>query len=165
MMSCITPTKRLDMWFKDLSVKTTEYSSSPSGSTSRRGRLTPADCHRTHHIGPPTFRSEGRSALTEHAWIGRVRCVLPPRSADASRRRRLHVYAIGLSNELASISRRRLSGPASSRDSGPRGRGSGAAGLRHRSSRLAWATGAGGPRLLVAWNGSVCSSGDVVDPG
>ena len=34
-----------DMWFSDRSVKTTEYSSSPSGSTSRRGRLTPADCH------------------------------------------------------------------------------------------------------------------------
>src|SRR3954453_21949009 len=47
MMSRITPTKRWDMWFKDLSVKTTEYSSSPSGSTSRRGRLTSADCHRT----------------------------------------------------------------------------------------------------------------------
>src|SRR3954453_19118020 len=47
MMSCITPTKRLDMWFKDLSGKTTEYSSSPSGSTSRRGRLTSADCHKT----------------------------------------------------------------------------------------------------------------------
>src|SRR5262245_28414657 len=54
MMSCITPTKRLDMWFKDLSVNTTEYSSSPSGSTSRRGRVTSADCHRsTHRAGPP----------------------------------------------------------------------------------------------------------------
>src|SRR6476469_7023802 len=45
MMPCMTPTKRVDMWFKDRSVKTTEYSSSPSGSTSRRGRLTSADCH------------------------------------------------------------------------------------------------------------------------
>src|SRR3954471_18285260 len=67
MMSCITPTKRLDMWFKDRSVNTTEYSSSPSGSTSGRGRLTPADCH----------RSTRRAAL-DHPVAG----PRPDRSAD-----------------------------------------------------------------------------------
>ena len=36
-MSCITPTKRFDMWFSERSVKTTEYSSRPSGSTDEMG--------------------------------------------------------------------------------------------------------------------------------
>src|SRR6478609_8774980 len=45
MMFCITPTKRFDMWFRERSVNTTEYSSRPSGSISGRGRVTAADCH------------------------------------------------------------------------------------------------------------------------
>ena len=59
MMSCITPTKRLDMWFKDRSVKTTEYSSSPSGSTSRRGTVTSADCHRSAHHAAANVAADG----------------------------------------------------------------------------------------------------------
>src|SRR3954451_24200435 len=79
MMSCITPTKRLDMWFKDLSVKTTEYSSSPSGSTSRRGRLTSADCHRTpsHWSANPQLRGTQRPHRTHLDGAGEV---LPPPS-------------------------------------------------------------------------------------
>src|SRR3954463_12429917 len=75
MMSCITPTKRLDMWFKDLSVKTTEYSSSPSGSTSRRGRLTSADCHRTpsHRSANLPLRGTQRPHRTHLDGAGEVR--------------------------------------------------------------------------------------------
>src|SRR3954452_13446286 len=75
MMSCITPTKRLDMWFKDLSVKTTEYSSSPSGSTSRRGRLTSADCHKTpsHWSANLPLRGTQRPHRTHLDGAGEVR--------------------------------------------------------------------------------------------
>src|SRR3954447_25377816 len=75
MMSCITPTKRLDMWFKDLSVKTTEYSSSPSGSTSRRGRLTSADCHKTpsHWSANLPLRGTQRPYRTHLDGAGEVR--------------------------------------------------------------------------------------------
>src|SRR5215216_6458868 len=76
MMSCITPTKRWDMWFKDRSVKTTEYSSSPSGSTSRRGRLTSADCHRFAH---PRLRCSPGRSVDPGASPGR--CELASRSA------------------------------------------------------------------------------------
>src|SRR5699024_10508105 len=44
-VSCITPTNRADMWFREWSVKTTEYSSSPSGSTLSCGKLTSSLCH------------------------------------------------------------------------------------------------------------------------
>ena len=40
-MSCMTDTNRPDMWFSDRSVKTTEYSSRPSGSTSSCGKVMP----------------------------------------------------------------------------------------------------------------------------
>ena len=47
-MSCITPTKRFDMWFNDRSVKTTETRAGHLGSTSRRGRSTSADWPQVH---------------------------------------------------------------------------------------------------------------------
>src|SRR5699024_4556058 len=49
--SCITPTNRWDMWFSERSVKTTEYSSRPSGSMSSCGRFTAATV--SHRPGGP----------------------------------------------------------------------------------------------------------------
>src|SRR6476469_6444603 len=78
MMPCMTPTKRVDMWFKDRSVKTTEYSSSPSGSTSRRGRLTSADCHRSAHRAVANHAAE-RPTTDRLPRPGGWESVIPPR--------------------------------------------------------------------------------------
>ena len=70
MMSCITPTKRCDMWLSERSVKTTEYSSSPSGSTSGRGRVTSADCHSARSHGPP--RADQRRDQVSAAQVATI---------------------------------------------------------------------------------------------
>src|SRR4051812_29126925 len=90
MMSCIAPTKRFDMWLRDRSVKTTEYSRRPSGSISGRGRVTSAGCH----TRVSRALAAGRAARSEPVDIGGLLAVGEARVAGTAVEERLRLGAL-----------------------------------------------------------------------